>query len=145
MERIIVGVEGSGGAKAALSWAVSQAKIRGSKIEVVTAYSPTFIATSSDLNYAPVEVLDLQEQIQNMQKEVVDSVLAEIDYEVDLECKIIKGRPADTLITAAEGAEMLIVGSRGRGGFKGLLLGSVSHQIVQHCKCPVVVVPSSDD
>ena len=143
--RIVVGVEGSGGAKAALGWAINEAKIRDARIEVVTAYAPTFIATSVDFNYVPVDTLDIKEQIQNMQKEVVDSVVDSVDDSVELECQLIKGRAADTLIKAAEGADMLVVGSRGRGGFKGLLLGSVSHQIVQHCPCPVVIVRSTEE
>ena len=145
---IIVGVEGSGGAKQALRWAINEAKLRDAKIEVVTAYTSTFVSTASDVNYTPVETINLQEQIQEMQKEVVDSVLDSLDSKSDIpeiECKLIKGRPANALISAAESVDMLVVGSRGRGGFKGLLLGSVSHQIVQHSKCPVVIVPSTDD
>lgn len=143
--RIVVGVEGSGGAKAALKWAVNEAKIRSAKVEVVTAYAPTFVASAVDFNYAPIDSIDLKEQIENMQKEVVDSVIGTEDKSVELECQLMKGRPADTLISASEGADMLVVGSRGRGGFKGLLLGSVSHQIVQHCMCPVVIVRSDED
>ncbi len=143
---IIVGVEGSGGAKEALRWAIKEARIRGSKIKVITAYAKTFVETSSELSYAPMETLDLKEQIEVMQKEVVDSVVSSIpaDEVPEIKCELLKGRAADTLIQAAEGADMLVVGTRGRGGFKGLLLGSVSNQIVQHCKCPVVVVPSGE-
>lgn len=141
MGRIIVGVEGSGGATGALKWAIEEAKIRSAKIEVITAYSTTFVSNASDFNYVPIEPLDLQEQVQAMQQEIVTSVVG--DEDVEIECKMVKGRAADVLITAGQDAEMVVVGSRGRGGFKGLLLGSVSHQIVQHCKCPVVIVPFS--
>lgn len=139
--RIVVGVEGSGGAKAALRWALQEARFRNACVEVVTAYSNTYVPASPDFNYVPLDPVDLEAEVQKMQNAVVDEVLAEVgDTSVAVKRVILRGRPADTLIRAAEGADMLVVGSRGRGGFRGLLLGSVSQQIAHHGDCPVVIV-----
>ena len=139
--RIVVGVEGSGGAKAALRWAIREAALRGGCVEVVTAYSTTYVPASPDFNYVPLDPVDLENEVARMQATVVDEVLAEFgDSEVDVKRTVLRGRPADTLIKVAEGADMLVVGSRGRGGFRGLRLGSVSQQIAHHGDCPVVIV-----
>lgn len=145
-ERIVVGVEGSGGAKAALRWAIDEARHRDAAIEVVTAYAPTYVPAAPDLGYVPLDPINLVSEVENMQAEVVDAVLSSCDaHDLEIERKMIKGRAADTLIKAAEGASMLVVGNRGRGGFRGLLLGSVSHQIAQHAGCPVVIVRADLD
>ena len=142
--RIVVGVEGSKGATEALRWALSEAQIRSCKVDIVTAYAPTFVASATDFNYAPLEPLDIKSEIEKMQAEVLEDARAGSDNSVEVECHILRGRPADTLIRASEEADLLIVGSRGRGGFKGLKLGSVSQQIVQHGNCPVVIIRAKD-
>lgn len=139
--RIVVGVEGSGGAKAALRWAIQEASYRDACVEVVTAYSNTYVPASPDFNYVPLDPFDLEAEVASMQAKVVDEVIDGLDgLDVELHRIVRRGRPADTLIKAAEGADMLVVGSRGRGGFRGLLLGSVSQQIAHHGSCPVVIV-----
>ncbi len=139
--RIVVGVEGSGGAKAALRWAIIEAGYRNACVEVVTAYSNTYVPASPDFNYVPLDPLDLEAEVTKMQGAVVDEVLAQVgDCGVEIRRVVVRGRAADTLIKAAEGADMLVVGSRGRGGFRGLLLGSVSQSIAHHGDCPVVIV-----
>lgn len=141
VKRIIVGVEGSGGAKAALRWAISEAHFRGAVVEVVTSYANTYVPASPDFNYVPLDPKQLEQEVAKMQASVVDQVLTEIgDTDVVIERSIRRGRAADTLIAAGEAADLLVVGSRGRGGFRGLLLGSVSQQIVHHASCPVVIV-----
>lgn len=140
--RIVVGMEGSGGAKAALRWALREAAFRDAAVEVLTAYSNTYVPASPDFNYVPLEASDLEKEVHRMQDTVVDEVLAEpeIDSSVEVVRTVRRGRAADTLIAAGDTAAMLVVGSRGRGGFRGLLLGSVSQQIVHHAACPVVIV-----
>ncbi len=139
--RIVVGVEGSGGAKAALRWAITEARYRKAVVEVVTAYSNTYVPASPDFNYVPLEAVDLETEVTRMQGAVVDEVLAEVgDCGVEIKRTVARGRAPDTLIKVAEGADMLVVGSRGRGGFRGMLLGSVSQQIAHHGDCPVVIV-----
>jgi len=136
--RIVVGVEGSKGSKNALKWALDEARYRNAVVDVVTAYLPTYVPAAPDFGYVPLDPVDLVEEIRKMQDAVIDQVASASS--VTIERKLLKGRAADTLIMAAEGADMLVVGSRGRGGFRGLLLGSVSQQIAQHASCAVVIV-----
>jgi nucleotide-binding universal stress UspA family protein len=139
--RLVVGIEGSEGSRAALRWAVDEARVRGCAIEAVTAYLPTYVPASPDFGYVPLDPTDLVTEIRKMQDSVIDEVLAERPgAAVTVERKLVQGRAADTLISEAAGAGLLVVGSRGRGGFRGLLLGSVSQQIAQHAGCPVVIV-----
>ena len=136
--RIVVGVEGSKGSKNALKWALDEARYRNAVVDVVTAYLPTYVPAAPDFGYVPLDPVDLLEEIRKMQDAVIDQVAA--GSSMTIERRLLKGRAADTLIMAAEGADMLVVGSRGRGGFRGLLLGSVSQQIAQHASCAVVIV-----
>ena len=140
--RIVVGVEGSGYARAALIWALEAAHHRGAVIEVVTCYSPTYVPAAPDLGYVPLDSFDLAAEVEKMQGEVIESAIEASDFsdEVEIRRVLQKGRPADTLMTAAEGATMLVVGNRGRGGFAGLRLGSVSQAIAHHSPCPLVIV-----
>ena len=140
--RIVVGVEGSGYARAALIWALEEAHHRGAIIEVVTCYSPTYVPAAPDLGYVPLDSFDLAAEVEKMQGEVIESAIEASDFsdEVEIRRVLQKGRPADTLMTAAEGATMLVVGNRGRGGFAGLRLGSVSQAIAHHSPCPLVIV-----
>ena len=140
--RIVVGVEGSGYARAALIWALEEAPHRGAVIEVVTCYSPTYVPAAPDLGYVPLDSFDLAAEVEKMQGEVIESAIEASDFgdEVEIRRVLQKGRPADTLMTAAEGATMLVVGNRGRGGFAGLRLGSVSQAIAHHSPCPLVIV-----
>ncbi|MDE0116030.1 MAG: universal stress protein [bacterium] len=139
--RIVVGVEGSGGARAALRWAIKEARHRNAFVDVVTAYSTTYVPASPDFNYVPLDPIDLEAEVKRMQDSVIDEVIAEVDTEgVEIRRRMVRGRAADTLIAESDNAAMLVVGSRGRGGFRGLLLGSVSQQITHHGSCPVVIV-----
>ena len=140
--RIVVGVEGSGYARAALIWALEEAHHRGAVIEVVTCYSPTYVPAAPDLGYVPLDSFDLAAEVEKMQGEVIESAIEASDFsdEVEIRRVLQKGRPADTLMTAAKGATLLVVGNRGRGGFAGLRLGSVSQAIAHHSPCPLVIV-----
>jgi nucleotide-binding universal stress UspA family protein len=139
--RIVVGVEGSGGAKAALRWAIREAQYRDAIIDVVTTYASTYVPASPDFNYVPLDPADLEAEVNKMQGHVIDEAVAELGgTAIEIRRRVLRGRPADTLIAVAEGAMMLVVGSRGRGGFRGLLLGSVSQTIAHHGTCPVVIV-----
>ena len=140
-QRIVVGVEGSGGARAALKWAVEEARYRDAVVEIVTAYLPTYVPAAPDFGFVPLDPVDLVDEIRKMQSEVVDEVTADLDTSgVEITRTLVKGRAADMLIQASEGAALLVVGDRGRGGFRGLLLGSVSNQCAQHSTCPVVII-----
>ena len=141
--RIVVGVEGSDGSRAALRWAIDEARVRSSTVVVVTAYLPTYVPAAPDYGYVPLDAPDLLDEVRKMQDEVVAEALArDGGPPVPLEQQLLKGRAAETLITASQGASLLVVGNRGRGGFRGLLLGSVSQHTAHHAGCPVVIVRS---
>ena len=141
--KIVVGIEGSGGAKAALKWAIQESKFRHATIVVATAFSPSWVPVSPDFTYIPVDNFNVEDEVGRMQEQIAQEVLEEVGAEkASIKYVRKKGSPADTLIAIAEAedADMLVVGSRGRGGVRGLLLGSVSHQIAHHGSCPVVIV-----
>ncbi len=139
--RIVVGVEGSGGAGKALRWAISEARYRNAHIEVVTAYAPTYIPAAPDVGFVPLDPCDIEREVVRLQDSVVASVQDRIDAAgITVSQTVARGRAADVLVQLSDGADMLVVGNRGRGGFRGLRLGSVSHQIAQHAACPVMIV-----
>lgn len=139
--RIVVGVEGSGYARAALVWALEEAAHRPAVVDVVTCYSPTYVPAAPDLGYVPLDLLDLVSEVEKLQGEVIDSAMEAAGHpDVEIRRTMTKGRAPETLMAVAEGADMLVVGNRGRGGFSGLRLGSVSQAIAHHSPCPLVIV-----
>ncbi|MEO9140199.1 MAG: universal stress protein [Jatrophihabitans sp.] len=134
--RIVVGVDGSEGSKDALRWAKRIADATGSGIDAVSAWEFTSTYGWSGLPpYAPL--LDVEKALTDTVDEVFGS-----ERPKDLELHARQGSPAGVLIEASGRAQMVVVGSRGRGGFTGMLLGSVSAKVVEHAQCPVTVVHS---
>lgn len=140
---IVVGIDGSECSKAALLWAVAEARLRGSRLYAVQAYHMQAGATASPGGAAAVgwSVDDLKNTTEKSLSDLIEQTLGQAP-DVDLHPAVAHGNAVDVLVRAAEkeDAELLVVGSRGRGGFKNLLLGSVSQQCATHAKCPVVVV-----
>ncbi len=137
----MVGVEGSGGARAALQWAICEARYRNATIEVVTAYAPSYVPAAPDVGFVPLNTGEIVREVEKLQTAVVASLQDRIDAAgITVTQTMARGRAADVLVKIAEGADMLVVGNRGRGGFRGLRLGSVSHQIAQQADCPVMIV-----
>lgn len=138
---IVVGVDGSEGSSAALRWAAEEARLRGATLQVVRAWHfPTMgYAGMGYLPVAPVEGL-AEATASDMRTQIADA-LGEHPL-VPIDPKVVEGPAAQALLKAAEGAEMLVVGSRGRGGFADLLLGSVSTHVAHHAHCPVLIVRS---
>ena len=135
MNRIVVGVDESGGGRAALAWAVAEARRWEATLEVVLAWS-YLVQPSSE--FRPDFDAEAAE-------ELLDRLLAEVDTAgVEIDRRIVNELPAPTLLAAADGADLVVVGARGLGGFTGLLLGSVSQQVATHAPCPVVVVRRPD-
>ena len=140
--RIVVGVDGSDGAVGALRWAVDEARLRGPDVTLTLVHSWTYPYVGDVAGMAGYVVS--QEQLESDAREVVDHTIAaagDIPEDVRVDRVIHHGGAANVLLDAAQGADLLVLGSRGRGGFAGLLLGSVSQQCVHHAPCPVVVVP----
>lgn len=133
--RVIVGVDGSEPAKAALRWAVSHAQLIDGVIEAV-------ITWNFPVSYGMTPAV-LDEDFEARAAKALDQTISEVlgdDRPVPVTTAVVRGNPVHELLAAAEGAEILVVGSRGHGGFAGALLGSVSQHVVQHAPCPVVVI-----
>ena len=144
MGRIVVGIDGSPESVQALRWALAEAKLRGAELRVVHTWTYPYIAAGPGLD--PGLDADMIDNAERLATELVTRQLDELGDEtlgVDIERAIVEGGPAPALLEAAEGADLLVVGSRGRGGFTGLLLGSVSQQCAHHAPCPVVIVRAS--
>jgi len=142
MARIVVGIDGSQGARRALEWAVGEAKIRDAHLVVVHAWlEPAAVAVGSVIAAGGVGPEIFEEAAQR----TVADVLGAVDTTAlpqGIESHVVAGAPAQALLDAAREADMIVVGSRGLGGFTGLLLGSVSQQVAHHATCPVVIIPS---
>jgi nucleotide-binding universal stress UspA family protein len=135
---IVVGVDGSEESLRALRWALDEARLRGAPLECVHAWSLPVVTSGGLLPITEGLVETLGEEAAKR----VDVLFAGLDTEgVEVEKNVVEGPPAAVLVDAARDAELLVVGSRGHGGFAGLLLGSVSHQCAHHAACPVVIVP----
>lgn len=150
MTKIVVGVDGSPGGLEALRWALTEARLRGTAVQVVHAWMVPLIDALPEpwaIGSPPLGPSDdeVHEHLEAAARSVLDASLAEArsaDPGVEVRGELVEARPAAALLAAAEDADLLVVGSRGRGGFAGLLLGSVSAQCVHHAPCPVMVVPS---
>jgi len=132
--RVVVGVDGSEDAVRALAWAAEESRLRDATLVVVHAWSLPAIAVPLIADPAP---------IRDAAGELVEDALVGAGVDAvppDVEVRVVSGSPAAAVLEVAEHADLLVVGSRGRGGFRGLLLGSVSHQVATHASCPVVVV-----
>ncbi len=138
-QRIVVGVDDSQGARAALRWARDEAVLRSARLEVVTVWVPPW-AHGFNAQWEQD-----RQWFETQAAELVDKLIAELDHVPESVhprgVEVTADGPAFGLLSAAEGADLLVVGARGRGGFASLLVGSVAAQVVHHAPCPVVVVP----
>jgi len=139
--RIVVGVDGSAGARLALSWALAEAVRRGADVEVLAAFPVDFYWTDAylvDRN----QVDDLRADTEARARALVDELRSQVDGAGDLAAHVVvcAGAPAAHLVQRAEGADMLVVGSRGRGAVRSSMAGSVALHCAAHARCPVVVV-----
>jgi nucleotide-binding universal stress UspA family protein len=142
VSRIVVGIDTSPASKRALAWAVEDARRRAATLEVVHAFDDV-----GPLRYAGSAMVPLPSltELESAAADGLEEILEVVDTaDVPLVRTVRAGGAAQVLCRAAEGADLLVVGSRGLGGFRGLLLGSVSHQVAGHAPCPVVIVRSED-
>lgn len=145
--RIVVGIDGSRGSVAALRWAVQEAELRGAIVHPVIAWQ---------MPSGPGATLGWGREPQGAKGDAhpaMVSATAEVrrlgqqairGHDVKMTCEAVEGHPAEVLVRSADGATALVVGSRGHGGFVGMLLGSVSQQVVAHARCPVVLIPDPE-
>jgi nucleotide-binding universal stress UspA family protein len=134
-DRVVVGIDGSDESKLALRWAARLAHDFGTTIHAVTAweYPATYGWSAGPSDWNPAQDAD------KLLIETIDEVFGS-ERPAGLELTVAEGYPAQVLLTAAATALMVVVGSRGHGGFVGLLLGSVSTNLTEHAHCPVLVM-----
>jgi len=147
MDRIVVGVDGSEGSIRGLRWALDEARLRGAQLELVHGYPrlehtyphPEAVLTPERGSLAT------EDEFRQAKRAILEGCLERAGAdEVEVAYTVQAGGPADVLCRAARGAQLLVVGARGLGGFRGLLLGSVSQQVIAHSPCPVVLVTPRD-
>jgi nucleotide-binding universal stress UspA family protein len=145
VSRIVAGVDGSPAALAALRWAVRQAALTGASVDAVIAWQYPMV--TSGYAWAPVAMVEPADYEEIAEKIVTDAISSVVDpgSHVHARAVVQQGTTAQVLIDAAAGADMLVVGSRGHGGFAGALLGSVSQHCVHHAPCPVAVIRAGLD
>jgi nucleotide-binding universal stress UspA family protein len=137
----VVGIDDSLGARAALAWAAQHAAATGGRLRIVHAYD--FPVAWIDA-YAP-ELPEWKQRAQRDAEEMTERVVSDVlepERRERIEVQVVEGNPVDVLHDESGQAAVVVVGSRGRGGFTGLLLGSVSQRVAQHADCPVVIVPT---
>jgi nucleotide-binding universal stress UspA family protein len=140
-ETIVVGVDGSEGGAAALEFAAGEAAFRGARLRIVSAWQVPPVVYGAD--FAPPVDTATWDGFRVRAQEVADDALAavmKLQPSLNGDALAVHGHPADVLLEQGADAKLIVVGRRGLGGFRSLLLGSVSHQVVQHATCPVVVV-----
>jgi nucleotide-binding universal stress UspA family protein len=140
---IVVGVDGSKESEAAFRFALEEARIRQVGVRAVAAWYVPAVAYAGGA-YAPS--VDLSEGLEAEARRSVEQMVAgEERPGVEVEIVVRQGQPAQILLEEAKDAELLVVGSRGLGGFRGLLLGSVSQQCAQHSPCAITILPRQVD
>ena len=138
---VVVGVDGSEGGDAALEFAAGEAGFRGARLRIVSAWHVPAVAYGG--GFGPRMDSATWDAFRQRAEQVADDALAavkKLQPSLEAEALVIEGQPADVLLDQADDAALLVVGRRGLGGFQSLLLGSISHQVVQHATRPVVVV-----
>lgn len=142
--RIVVGVDGSQGAARALAWALEEAGLRGATVDAVWTWHVPWLTSVAEVG-ATMNDADWFEAVarEGLDRAVDAALAAAGDGAPPVERLVAQGDASRALLDVAQGADLLVVGSRGRGGFTGLMLGSVSQQVATHATCPVVVVHAS--
>jgi nucleotide-binding universal stress UspA family protein len=143
--RVVVGVDGSALSTEALGFAFEEASLRGCGLTAVHAWKSPYFDARGRGGQAPILIAD--EVFQGEELQVLRDALAlwqQKAPDVDLRQYVVHSHPARALIAASAGAELVVVGSRGRRSFRSILLGSVSHAVLHHAHCPVAVVRNTD-
>jgi nucleotide-binding universal stress UspA family protein len=144
MSGIVVGIDGSHNASRALEWAIGEAALRKADLTVVTVHAVPASWWTGQPELLPGDEGKLEEVRTSAEAAVKQAVTAQGDSQpTSITVTAMHGFPAKALIDASAGRDLLVVGSRGGGGFGALAMGSISSQVVHHAKCPVVVVPGN--
>lgn len=141
--RIVVGVDGSDHARRALRWALEEARLRQATIVAVHAWHLPY-----DGSHPYTALAFDPDRFEHQARSTLERAVHAEDTHglaAPVETVVVHGTAAAALLEAANGADLLVVGARGLGGFTGLLLGSVSNQVSHHASCPVVIVPPAPE
>jgi len=138
--RIVAGVDGSPSSVSALRWAIRQAELTGAAVDAVIAWH--YPVPAGGYGWAPTGMEGSFDFKENAEKVLADAIGTAYDpgSGVRVRARAVEGNAAQVLLDASDGADLLVVGSRGHGGFTEALLGSVSQHCVHHAHCPVVVI-----
>lgn len=137
--KIVVGIDGSTGAHAAIDWALSHAQAND-QIEIIHTWTDPAMPAEIGMAFDPQIFADSAAAVLDAEMELI----RERNSDIQIEGRCIRGHPGSALIEAAKDADLLVVGTRGHGGFVGLLLGSTSTYLAHHATCPLLIVPSDD-
>lgn len=135
---VVVGVDDTGSSRRALRWAAHEAVRRGATLQVVTAW--TWDAAEG----APLAAVDPQtlgDLAAQTQAAAVEEVVGPMAVPPVVACEVVRSTAADALVAASRHADLVVVGTHGRGPVRSVLLGSVSQSVIKHAQCPVVVMP----
>lgn len=144
MPGIVVGIDGSGHSRRALTWALKEAATHQAPVTVVSVHSPV-VGYLGTLSYPEDQALTQQARAAALKE--VDEAIDQLGEPAPPQVSIlaVTGSPAQELLTAARDADLLVVGSRRAGGFARLVMGSISSQVAHHARCPVAIIPAGDD
>lgn len=141
VERIVVGVDGSATSQRALEWALDAARAHHARVNVVHAWHPSYVGPADAYLISSVD--ELEQAARTLLDEVVDQADGR-GLAGRIERTLVMGTTARAVLESAEGADLVVIGSRQRSAAGSLFLGSVSLQVTHHAECPVVVVPPED-
>jgi nucleotide-binding universal stress UspA family protein len=136
---VLVGVDGSPSSRVALTWAAAEAEEHGAELVVLNVWERTLLPPLGSGSVPFSDVPDPSETAAEAMVALIKEVLGE-NPRVIVQPRVKPGNPAEMLIEESADADLLVVGTRGHGGFRGLVLGSVSKHVAAYAKCPVAVV-----
>jgi nucleotide-binding universal stress UspA family protein len=136
---VLVGVDGSPSSRKALTWAAAEAALHGAELIVLNVWEHTLPPPAGSVSVSERYVPDPSQRTAEDLLQEIKEVLGE-DPSLVVQPRVKQGNPAKVLIEQSADAQLLVVGTRGHGGFRGLVLGSVSQHVAAYAKCPVTVV-----
>jgi nucleotide-binding universal stress UspA family protein len=144
--RIVAGVDGSPSSLSALRWAIRQAGLTGAAVDAVISWHYPDLAASAGFGMAVAGIAPAYDFKEIAEKTVTQAITGTLNPASGVVVRglVVEGNPVQALLDASAGADLLVVGSRGHGGFTEALLGSVSQHLVQHALCPVVIIRSEE-
>jgi nucleotide-binding universal stress UspA family protein len=142
--KIVVGVDGTPASRAALRWAIDEARFRGDRVHAVYAWGSKMVAETHP-HSGPAAINPESEEAAQVLDYAISGLADAGEGDVEIHREVVESAPSTALLTASLDADLLVVGSRGHSAFANLFLGSVSHDCAEHAACPVVLVHSEEE